>query len=251
MDDVNVSDVMDLMDWMTGTLPKLRKARVQLFCEWLERIEEKLSLATEDDQLEALKNMTREQLDFLLSASDRVSEHEALHHAALELRSKLEESKDGEDDAAKCEWCESLRALLAMAQELAKSDFDKWLDQYPNGPSKNDLVQLARKLCGKENRGGGGRDDDSDVEVKTGDAAVDKDRLVSWEGVSVEWFLECFMQTSEAKRLLEFGCRMWFVRNFCVTEILRGMGIHAGAIVHHIRRMDVRKRRRMLGCNSF
>jgi len=47
------------------------------------------------------------------------------------------------------------------------------------------------------------------------------DSLVSWTGIQVDWFLNVFCQSPFMKVLIEYGCKVWFIRKICVIEMVR------------------------------
>lgn len=124
--------------------------------------------------------------------------------------------------------------IKAEAQEQQqldeKSPFDKWVDQFPS--SRNIPIQaqldLACQLCDV---------DPSALHtamVPTTDDEVVESQVVSWKGVHPRWFLDVFMKSTQVRRLLEYGCRMWFVRTTCVKVILRGSGVTSGCLINHL-----------------
>lgn len=89
-----------------------------------------------------------------------------------------------------------------------------------------DQQKLARELLGYDNVVAAADNDTP--------SPLDTRNLVSWNGIHVDWFQRCFMQLPEVQRLVEFGCRMWFIRNICIAMMLRAKDIHSGSIVQHL-----------------
>lgn len=133
--------------------------------------------------------------------------------------------------------------LMIAEQELMGPEdntFDAWMNQCcwaDVGPSKEDLQSLAKQICDDS-----WRSRDQNLKPLAPLAAPSKrcndngsiDDIVNWQGVSVDWLLNIFLRTPEMTRLKEFQCPMWFVRNFCVTEILRRRGVQSGCVANHM-----------------
>lgn len=61
-----------------------------------------------------------------------------------------------------------------------------------------------------------------------------KESLMSWKGISVDWFFSEFCETRYAKTLKEFGCEMWFVRKVCIVEMLRREKTTSGPLIQQV-----------------
>ena len=72
------------------------------------------------------------------------------------------------------------------------------------------------------------------------------ERLVSWKGINVGWFVNHFCQSPYMKKLKEFGCELWFVRKVCVIEMMRRSTgqLAAGPFILHVAEVFKNMRRR-------
>jgi len=119
------------------------------------------------------------------------------------------------------------------------SEFDQWVARFaPNKkPPREKLVELAGFLCDKSvgktvaiSPAFVGDDDDAGEE----DTYSPHSNIVSWTGLSQHWFLHHFMETAEVQEFLKFGCRMWFVREYGIPELLRRRSVTQGPLIDHL-----------------
>lgn len=57
------------------------------------------------------------------------------------------------------------------------------------------------------------------------------EKIVHWDGVSINWFLDIFMNMPEAIQCAQFGCPLWFVRNNCIPLMLQNRGQKSGSFM--------------------
>lgn len=113
---------------------------------------------------------------------------------------------------------------MASSSGSSISGFDRWVQDHNGLPTSAQQIELVKHLF---------KDIDSPSYVN--DVAASSFRLVSWNGVTASWFLNVFMKIREVQVLRSFGCRMWFVRNVCITAILRRRGVTSnGSVIDHI-----------------
>lgn len=122
----------------------------------------------------------------------------------------------------------------------------QWNDIVGNGnnanhdarrPPNQELRKLARQLCGTENdksppqqhirRGEGGTDcvghDDGShycIDSEFVKAMDLSSTVVSWDGIHSQWFTEIFVHLPEVQDMMDYGCPMWFFREYALTELL-------------------------------
>lgn len=107
-------------------------------------------------------------------------------------------------------------------QCLSAESFSQWMAGFgENGPSENDFLQLAKGLCDLTV---GPISDKSSFSFSALPANCEffeeSSSVVSWKGVSRKWFINTFLERPEVQKLLHFECPMWFVRNYCIQQLL-------------------------------
>lgn len=103
---------------------------------------------------------------------------------------------------------------------MTDKNFEAWMAGFvPDGPTGDDLDELARGLLYSESSSNQVADIFDILNLASFTPSSDCDP-VSWKGVSVEWFLEVFMESREAKIFVEHECPMWFVRNHCIPQMM-------------------------------
>lgn len=125
----------------------------------------------------------------------------------------------------------------SLAEE---TEFDAWIKRHNGAPPVTAQIKLAESLCDRSSSNAQAHNHipalfsrDSDRTSSSNPCA--EFPLVSWKGVTPRWFQQVFMGTREMEMFQSFGCRMWFVRNRCITEMLRRRGVTSnGSIVDHI-----------------
>ena len=141
---------------------------------------------------------------------------------------------DGTGDLMDLNAVEAKKDDTKAPEKPTETRFDVFVNQWKKKKIPDDvLIMLARKLCDKAT----GEAYNPDVHV-TQATATDSDNFtgcaVSWDGVSQEWFSEVFMKTPEVEEFLAFGCRMWFVREYGIKEVLYRRGVTSGSVVDHM-----------------
>ncbi|CAB9509565.1 NB-ARC domain [Seminavis robusta] len=87
------------------------------------------------------------------------------------------------------------------------------------------LKELSRYLCQTSSDLCPRGDDANGVELET---------VVSWAGIPLSWFLQVFIPLPEISCMMDFGCPMWFVRDYGIPTLLGKRGIHTGALADHL-----------------
>lgn len=120
-----------------------------------------------------------------------------------------------------------------MLEIEGESRFDAWMKKHwpekHTKPPTDKLLELAEKICANDDTFG-----DHESEEKHEYYDDPKSPLDSWEGISVDWFQNVFMELPEVKNMMEFGCRMWFLRYAGIKVIMKRRNIPSGPLVEHL-----------------
>lgn len=194
-----------------------------------------------------------------------------LHLIATRQRRNKRKSANA-SDVDHCELVAFYRKEIARFQPQDTCDgiitaFDQWMKQIHVDCEKGSAQELkmfralAEALCNIANSASGkkpakpnttsifSRDSSSNVSLASMgwegnpvwwifDNFWTTPNLVNWNGVSVEWFLSTFMKAPEMQTFQKYGCRMWFIRNYGIVEILKWRGVTDGCVVDHLDKFE-------------
>lgn len=117
------------------------------------------------------------------------------------------------------------------------SSFDEFVSSFPSPkPPKKCLERLAQDLCNEAGLPPSTAVSQNSIDPDSSSGCHTSDGIcrVVWEGIAVDWFHSVFMQTAEMKVFSNFGCRMWFLRNFGIQEILLRRGGKPGPLIDQL-----------------
>lgn len=115
------------------------------------------------------------------------------------------------------------------------ANFDKWMEQHNNKPSEEAQMNLVEYLIKLS-------DEKYGAPIQPSEEPCCQHALRSWNGVNIGWLKDVLLQTPEMKTFREYGCQMWFVRNQCITKILRRRGVTTnGSIIDHVERFKTKE----------
>ena len=107
----------------------------------------------------------------------------------------------------------------AISEEIFTSEFAIWMNERrfrdPKGLER-ELWKLAETLCGYFSK-----DHDAPDRKDSAGREHSAPDLLRRKGISSHWFLNVFSQKPEVRRLIDYECPMWFVRNYCIPLMLK------------------------------
>lgn len=148
------------------------------------------------------------------------------------------------------------RSSLYLLSCPKPSHFSDWMKNLSSkgNPTDGDLHELVRSLCPSDKEAPQNiikvQHPQSNSEIGIVDSAKANffnsvgiktvmgmalaDDPVCWDGVAVEWFLDCFLNIPEIKVLKDFDCPVWFVREYGIPLLLRRRNLQSGCVVEHL-----------------
>lgn len=119
-------------------------------------------------------------------------------------------------------------------EETPLSDFDQFMAQYDDNhrPPPKELEQLAETIC-KNSLGPSLYPRQSSEENEPFDEKT-YDCKISELGILAEWFNDVFAKLPEIQAMLAYGCRMWFVREYGIKEMMKRRGIFGGSLMDNL-----------------
>ena len=116
----------------------------------------------------------------------------------------------------------------AISEEIRTSQFAIWMSERRFCDSEDlegELWKLAETLCGYSN------DHDAPERKDSAGREHSAPDLLRKKGISSHWFLNVFSKKPEVRRLIDYECPLWFVRNYCIPLMLKRRRIAKGSYV--------------------